>query len=311
MSDIFISHVEEDVGIALGIALGLEQARYSTWCYELDSVPGQSYLVMTAQAIEESAALVVLGSVHSLGSRQVTVELVRGHETNKHLIPVLVGITHSDLQKRQPEWRQALGATTSVRLRESKVSDVMPNIITSLRMAGISAHPNVDKKRLAQITAYLGSEANARTATEKHRLTDSGLLASEGRHDSVTTHEATPSDRYTFADMRIVLVVQEYGIDERRLTFDRSSDRRIVIGRSPSCDVVLSSQFVSNKHAMIWFDGEKGWALVDLDSTNGTYLNRRRAMFEAAVIRPGDEIDVGRSLIIVAAHSDEHQDPEP
>ena len=33
MSHIFIAHVEEDAEIALGIALGLEEAGYNTWCY--------------------------------------------------------------------------------------------------------------------------------------------------------------------------------------------------------------------------------------------------------------------------------------
>jgi hypothetical protein len=42
MSDIFISHVEEDEGIAQEIARGLESAGYTTWYYERDGVPGLS-----------------------------------------------------------------------------------------------------------------------------------------------------------------------------------------------------------------------------------------------------------------------------
>ncbi len=38
MSEIFISHVEEDADIALEIALGLEEAGYTIWCYEIDSI---------------------------------------------------------------------------------------------------------------------------------------------------------------------------------------------------------------------------------------------------------------------------------
>ncbi len=40
MRDVFISHVAEDSAIALEIALGLEEVGFTTWCYELDNVPG-------------------------------------------------------------------------------------------------------------------------------------------------------------------------------------------------------------------------------------------------------------------------------
>jgi hypothetical protein len=36
MSDVFISHAEEDVSVALELAQGLRAAGYSTWCYEED-----------------------------------------------------------------------------------------------------------------------------------------------------------------------------------------------------------------------------------------------------------------------------------
>ncbi len=39
VSDVFISHVEEDEGIALAIAQGLQQAGYTTWRYEENSQP--------------------------------------------------------------------------------------------------------------------------------------------------------------------------------------------------------------------------------------------------------------------------------
>ena len=58
MYDIFISHVEEDADIALEIALGLEEAGYKTWFYEVDSIPGPVYLAQVGEAIELSHRLV-------------------------------------------------------------------------------------------------------------------------------------------------------------------------------------------------------------------------------------------------------------
>ncbi len=116
MSEIFISHVEEDAEVALEIALGLEEAGYTTWCYEVDNIPGPSYLIQTGQAVEQAKALVLIISPHSLSSHQVTKEVIRAHEGGKVFIPVLRDITHIEFQNRQPEWREALGAATSMRI---------------------------------------------------------------------------------------------------------------------------------------------------------------------------------------------------
>lgn len=149
MADVFISHVEEDSADALEIADALEVAGYSTWCYERDSIPGPSYLVQTGDAVEQSRAVVVLISRDSLSSRQVTIEVVRGHETEKPFIPVLVGITHVEFASRQPEWREAIGAATSVMVPREGVGAVIGRIIEGLHALGLEpsddlpAHRNV------------------------------------------------------------------------------------------------------------------------------------------------------------------------
>jgi TIR domain len=108
MRHIFISHVAEDTDVAVPIAQGLEAAGYQTWHYTRDSLPGVSYLVQTARAIELAQAVVVVISRQALGAHQVTVEVVRAHEGSKPFFPVLRDITHEALQQ-QPDWRQAMG----------------------------------------------------------------------------------------------------------------------------------------------------------------------------------------------------------
>ncbi len=136
MSHIFISYVQEDESTALEIARGLEAAGYRTWYYKRDCVPGPSYLVQTGQAIEESQAVVLLISSNSLGSHQVTKEVVRAHEAVKPFVPVLKGIQFPEFQQRQPEWREALGSATSIEIPPGGVAEILPRIIGGLRNLG-------------------------------------------------------------------------------------------------------------------------------------------------------------------------------
>jgi pSer/pThr/pTyr-binding forkhead associated (FHA) protein len=63
-----------------------------------------------------------------------------------------------------------------------------------------------------------------------------------------------------------------------------------VVGRSRSCDLVFDEDTISRRHAVVWHDGGT-WRVVDLESTNGTYLNGER--IEAARLAPGDEVRFG------------------
>lgn len=156
MSDVFISHVEEDADLALEITLGLEEAGYGTWCYELDSVPGPSYLIQTGRAIEQCKAVVLLITAHSLGSHQVTREVVRAHEGGKPFVPVLRDMTHVEFQNRQPEWREAIGSATSIRIPSQGVASILTRIIDGLRALDIHPASKPDAARIHQVRRALG-----------------------------------------------------------------------------------------------------------------------------------------------------------
>jgi len=64
------------------------------------------------------------------------------------------------------------------------------------------------------------------------------------------------------------------------------------IGRAPNNQVVLADEKVSRKHALIHRQGDNEYWLVDLGSSNGSYLDGRRvaqpmALHDGAVIRFG------------------------
>ena len=68
------------------------------------------------------------------------------------------------------------------------------------------------------------------------------------------------------------------------------SGDRIVLGRSRECDVLVDDANVSRRHAELRHDGT-AWRVVDLGSTNGIKVNRRRV--EQAVLQHGDRITLG------------------
>jgi hypothetical protein len=66
--------------------------------------------------------------------------------------------------------------------------------------------------------------------------------------------------------------------------------RELLVGRHHDCDVVVSNQWVSRRHARLIFrDGI--WVLQDLGSTNGTRVNGERV--GRCELRPGDVLGLG------------------
>jgi hypothetical protein len=68
------------------------------------------------------------------------------------------------------------------------------------------------------------------------------------------------------------------------------SGDRVLVGRSRECDVVVSDPNVSRRHIELR-RGQRGWAAVDLGSTNGMKVNGRRVGH--AELDPGDRITIG------------------
>ena len=72
---------------------------------------------------------------------------------------------------------------------------------------------------------------------------------------------------------------------------------RMTIGRSPKNDLQLDDQQVSRFHAVIE-KGAKGFAISDLDSMNGTLVNRR-AIRAPAPLKVGDAISIGEYRLMI------------
>ena len=65
-----------------------------------------------------------------------------------------------------------------------------------------------------------------------------------------------------------------------------------VIGTAADCDIVLPDKYMSARHAVLRYE-EGTFVLVDLDSTNGTFVNEARASKEELI--DNDRVRVGQT----------------
>ena len=67
-------------------------------------------------------------------------------------------------------------------------------------------------------------------------------------------------------------------------------------GRHPDSDILLDDVTVSRRHAEFRLDKAGSWAVADVGSLNGTYVNRQPVESAALVI--GDEIQIGKFRLV-------------
>lgn len=75
------------------------------------------------------------------------------------------------------------------------------------------------------------------------------------------------------------------------------SQPEVTLGRDPSCDLQLDDDTVSARHARLSYHHGQWW-VEDLNSTNGTRLNKEKLSI-AAVLTAGDEIKCGKVRVSV------------
>lgn len=72
----------------------------------------------------------------------------------------------------------------------------------------------------------------------------------------------------------------------------------VVVGRSPSSDIVVDEPFVSATHARFTLQGP-ALVLEDLGSTNGTMVNGH-LIDQPVTLRDGDEVQAGDTIMRVS-----------
>lgn len=83
---------------------------------------------------------------------------------------------------------------------------------------------------------------------------------------------------------------------------------RLVVGRAPDVDVPLDDTAASRQHLLITGEGEGVW-VEDLRSTNGSWI-RGGKLDRRTRWNPGEEVRVGRTLLVLEAPSSTSQKPD-
>jgi sugar lactone lactonase YvrE len=135
-SHVFISYVKADETLAEKISTSLEQSGYKTLC-SLQKNSGFKNEPNSKKAIEHSQAIIILISNNSISSDDITNEVRYAYELEKPFIPILVDMEHDEFQKRQPEWQEAIGATTSITIPPEGIESIMPRIKIGLEVVGV------------------------------------------------------------------------------------------------------------------------------------------------------------------------------
>src|SRR3954462_13873979 len=96
--------------------------------------------------------------------------------------------------------------------------------------------------------------------------------------------------------MFLITLTEKGGGNQQQLTFKKGE---VTIGRLAGNDIVLGKGNVSKYHSrLVLKDGK--YIVVDMQSTNGTYVNGKK-IAAPQVVRPSDKIYIGDYIINVEA----------
>lgn len=132
--NVYVCHAGEDSGLACDLAESLERRGFSTWYYERDTLPGISYVSQCANAIERSEAFLLLISSHSLASQEVTMQVRHAYGRSRRFLPLLVDLSQADFQRREPEWRTALGTAAIGEMRSGNLETTVERLTKTLAL---------------------------------------------------------------------------------------------------------------------------------------------------------------------------------
>jgi len=238
--------------------------------------PGPKPAALTEDAL--AAALISAGLV-----AQGEVERLRGRDARgRRLYRALI----EERLATETELRDLMNRTFNIAPVELKTMDVDASVATALRpqflLERLVCPVVMQSDRLALAVADPTDKA---TIDEAERVT----------RRKASLRLATPSEIAAHLDKffkpRLV------GVTPSGEKVEASLDQlETEIGKAPHNRIVLSDPTVSGTHAIV-LARDGGYNIVDLGSSNGTFVNGRRLGNESHVLQHGDKIQLGQALL--------------
>ena len=92
-------------------------------------------------------------------------------------------------------------------------------------------------------------------------------------------------------------ILQTEGEEGNRMTFRVPDGAIKTVGRATGAEFILDAALVSRLHCRLTAT-DSGLEVLDLDSTNGTFVNGKRV--EKMLAQPGDQLKIGRVTLTVS-----------
>jgi pSer/pThr/pTyr-binding forkhead associated (FHA) protein len=91
--------------------------------------------------------------------------------------------------------------------------------------------------------------------------------------------------------------LQLTSINQPEKTTHKINQSEVLVGRDPNCKIHIQDETVSSQHVRIYYH-DNNWWIVDLNSTNGTFLNEEM-ISHPCVITENDEVRIGQVKFLV------------
>jgi pSer/pThr/pTyr-binding forkhead associated (FHA) protein len=153
-------------------------------------------------------------------------------------------------------------------------------------------HANPDESRFC---SNCGAALARATASGDSSTTTITIGAMDGADSGEKAEALSPADQAAVDALppgSALLVVRRGPNAGSRFLLDSDAT---TAGRHPSSDIFLDDVTVSRRHAEFTRTPE-GFAVRDVGSLNGTYVNRER--IEQAVLNGGDEVQIGKYRLV-------------
>lgn len=129
---------------------------------------------------------------------------------------------------------------------------------------------------------------------------DSGYCRLVGRHLSDAETAMIDRDGNRLLDSAAADILTKHLKDKAPATGASASETFSATSFERGADIIFADDSISRAHAMVFYD-ETGIGIIDLASTNGTFVNSERV--NSAMIGNGDSIAIGNSDINVSTET--------